>query len=38
MQDVARIGGGLHFHADDADDLEEAFREIARTLSVLLVE
>ena len=38
MQDVARIGGGLHFHADDAEDLEEAFREIANTLSVLLVE
>ena len=38
MQDVAQIGGGLHFHADDAADLSTAFRNIARTLSVLLVE
>lgn len=38
MQDVARIGGGVHLHADDAGDLKEAFREIARTISVLLIE
>ena len=30
--------GGIHIHADDAADLGEAFREIARTLSVVLVE
>lgn len=38
MRQVADIGGGLHIHADDAGDLTEAFEEIARTLSVLLVE
>lgn len=38
MKQVADIGGGQHFHADDAGDLTEVFREIARTLSVLLVE
>lgn len=38
MREVARIGGGQHFHADDADDLAAVFQEIARTLSVLLVE
>ncbi len=38
MKQVANIGGGQHFHADDAGDLTEIFREIARTLSVLLVE
>ncbi len=30
--------GSLHIHADDAADLTEAFREIARSLSVVLVE
>ena len=38
MRQVAQIGDGLHLHADNANDLNEAFREIARTLSVLLVE
>ena len=38
MKTVANIGGGIHIHADDAGDLNEAFREIARTLSVLTVE
>lgn len=38
MQDVAEEGGGLHFHADDADDLANAFREIARTLAVVLID
>lgn len=38
MRDVADLGSGIHLHADDAGDLSEAFREIARSLSVTLVE
>lgn len=38
MRQVARITGGQHFHADTAVDLSEVFREIARTLPVLLTE
>ena len=39
MRSVAHAtSGGIHIHADDADDLAEAFREIARSLSVVLVE
>jgi len=38
MREVADIGGGLHLHADSAGDLSEAFREIARALSVTLIE
>lgn len=38
MKRVAEIGGGQHFHADDAGDLTEVFQEIARTLAVILVE
>ncbi len=38
MQRVAEIGDGIHLHADDGDDLVAAFREIARSLSVTLVE
>ena len=38
MRQCAEIGGGRHLHADDAGDLSDAFREIARSLSVTLVE
>ncbi len=39
MQTVAAATqGGIHLHADDAADLAAAFRAIARTLSVTLVE
>lgn len=39
MRNVAQAtSGGLHIHANDAADLAEAFREIARALSVTLVE
>ena len=38
MQNIANIGNGLHIHADSAGDLAEAFREIARTISVLLID
>jgi len=38
MREVARLGGGIHIHANDNQQLAEAFREIARQLSVLLIE
>lgn len=38
MRTVADIGNGLHLHADDGSDLAAAFREIARALSVTLIE
>ena len=38
MMQCAEIGGGIHLHADGAGDLADAFREIARSLSVTLVE
>jgi Mg-chelatase subunit ChlD len=39
MRQVANAtSGGIHIHADDAADLAEAFRSIARSLSVTLVE
>ena len=38
MQQVAGITGGKHFHADSSGDLNEVFREVARTLPVLLTE
>lgn len=36
MEEVARIGGGLHFHARSARDLERVFREIAKMMPTLL--
>ena len=38
MRQVANETGGQHFHADTTNDLREIFREIARTLPVLLTE
>jgi Ca-activated chloride channel homolog len=38
MKAVASATGGLHFHADDAKELVEVFREIAATLPVMLTE
>ncbi|MEZ6136863.1 MAG: vWA domain-containing protein [Pirellulaceae bacterium] len=39
MQSVASAtSGGQHIHADDAADLAQAFRDIARSLSVVLVD
>lgn len=38
MQRVAEIGGGIHIHADGADDLANAFQEIARSFSVKLTQ
>ena len=36
MRRVAQKTGGIHRHADDEADLTEAFREIARSLPVML--
>lgn len=38
MRNLARDGGGIHIHADNNAQLVAAFREIARQLSVLLIE
>lgn len=38
MRAVAAETGGRHFHADTESDLNQIFREIARTLPVLLTE
>ncbi len=36
MDDVAAIGGGRHWHASNATQLQAAFAEIARTLPTIL--
>jgi hypothetical protein len=38
MQGVATATSGNHYHAPDAQALEDAFREIALTLPVVLTE
>lgn len=38
MRQVAQAGGGIHIHANSNAQLIDAFREIARQLSVLLIE
>ena len=38
MQEVAEIGRGIHLHADNDEELLEAFQTIARQLQVLLIE
>lgn len=39
MRQVAQATqGGLHFHADDAQDLNQVFRDIAKNLAVVLIE
>jgi Ca-activated chloride channel homolog len=38
MQEVAQIGGGRHFHADNGLQLAEIYREIARSLSTLMTQ
>lgn len=38
MKSVASVGNGMHIHADNAADLKSAFREIAQSFSVLLIE
>jgi Ca-activated chloride channel family protein len=36
MQAVATAGKGRHFHADNATDLDEIFREMAASLAILI--
>ena len=38
MQDIARITGGAHYHANDAAQLNEVFRNIAKRLPSMLTE
>ena len=38
MKNVANEGDGVHIHADDGGDLVAAFRDIAKALSVTLIE
>jgi hypothetical protein len=38
MQQIADITGGTHYHAVDAQQLNEAFRNIARRLPSLLTQ
>jgi uncharacterized protein YegL len=38
MQTVAQRGNGIHLHANNNQQLAQAFREMARQLSVMLVE
>jgi len=38
MQEVADIASGIHLHAENDDQLVDAFRNIARQLQVLLIE
>lgn len=38
MAQVARIGGGRHYHADSGIQLKEIYREIALTLSTIITQ
>jgi hypothetical protein len=38
MKEVAEIGGGRHFHADNGLELEAVYREIALTLSTIMTQ
>ena len=38
MQEVATVADGIHIHADNNSDLRNAFREIAKTLAVVLTK
>ena len=38
MEEVAAIGGGRHFHADNGLELEQVYREIALTLSTMMTQ
>ncbi len=38
MREVAELGNGIHLHADNDEELLEAFQTIARQLQVLLIE
>lgn len=36
MRDVAAAGGGIHYHAKNAEDLAKVFREVARNMPTLI--
>lgn len=38
MKEVARITGGRHFHADNELELRETFKELARSLPLILTD
>jgi Flp pilus assembly protein TadG len=38
MREVARVGGGKHYHAPDAETLKQIYEEIAYTLQIILTE
>jgi uncharacterized protein YegL len=38
MEEVALIGGGRHYHADNGLELREVYREIALTLNTIMTE
>jgi len=38
MKDVARIGGGRHYHANNGIQLKKIYREIALTLSTIMTQ
>ncbi len=38
MQEVARIGNGRHFHADNGLQLQQIYREIALSLSTMITQ
>jgi hypothetical protein len=38
MQRVAEIGGGEHYHADDGDELQAIFEEIANNLPTIITQ
>jgi Mg-chelatase subunit ChlD len=38
MNEIADIGGGRHFHADNGLELEQVYREIALTLSTMITQ
>jgi Mg-chelatase subunit ChlD len=38
MQEVAAIGGGRHYHAEDGLELREVYREVALTLNTIMTE
>jgi len=38
MRQIANIGRGRHFHAENGEQLKQAYREIALTLSTIITE
>ena len=38
MAEVAKVGGGRHYHADNGLELKEIYREIALTLSTIMTQ